>query len=155
MVMSSGISTVWLFVHCSRTHWSFKKCWFLRRKEIWRTRSKTHIWRRVRESNPGHIGLKRVLSPLRHPCVPNILTRTKFWLTSPLVTAWLTHDSLRFQALLCLQRKVPAFYPPLASYLPTYLPTYLLTYLAGWLPAYRPGNEYTTDFELSFSANGT
>ena len=39
--MSSGISTVWLFVHCSRTHWSFKKCWFLRRKEIWRTRSKT------------------------------------------------------------------------------------------------------------------
>ena len=39
--MSSGISTVWLFVHCSRTHWSFKKCWFLRRKEIWRTCIKT------------------------------------------------------------------------------------------------------------------
>ena len=30
----------------------------------------THIWRRVRESNPGHIGDRRVLSPLRHPCTP-------------------------------------------------------------------------------------
>ena len=30
----------------------------------------THIWRRVRESNPGHIGERRALSPLRHPCSP-------------------------------------------------------------------------------------
>ena len=39
------------------------------------TTNSTHIWRRVRESNPGHIGGRRVLSPLRHPCSPtfNIL----------------------------------------------------------------------------------
>ena len=32
----------------------------------------THIWRRVWESNPGHIifGGRRVLSPLRHPWFP-------------------------------------------------------------------------------------
>ena len=29
-----------------------------------------HIWRQVRESSPGHIGGKRVLSPLRQPCSP-------------------------------------------------------------------------------------
>ena len=28
----------------------------------------THIWRRRRDLNPGHIGGRRVLSPLRHPC---------------------------------------------------------------------------------------
>ena len=27
----------------------------------------THIWRQVWESNPGHIGWRRVLSPPRHP----------------------------------------------------------------------------------------
>ena len=32
------------------------------------TTNSTHIWRRVRESNPGHIGGRRVLSPLRPPC---------------------------------------------------------------------------------------
>ena len=30
----------------------------------------THIWRRVWASNPGHIGGRRVLSPLRHPSSP-------------------------------------------------------------------------------------
>ena len=30
-----------------------------------------HIWRRVRESNPGHIGGRRALSPLHQPCSPN------------------------------------------------------------------------------------
>ena len=34
------------------------------------TTNSTHIWRQVRESNPGHIGGRRVLSPLRHPCSP-------------------------------------------------------------------------------------
>ena len=29
-----------------------------------------HLWRRVRESNPGHIGGKRVLLPLPQPCSP-------------------------------------------------------------------------------------
>ena len=31
-----------------------------------------HIWRRVRESNPGHIGGTRALSPLHQPCSPKI-----------------------------------------------------------------------------------
>ena len=30
----------------------------------------THIWRRIWESNPDHIGGRRVLSPQRHPCTP-------------------------------------------------------------------------------------
>ena len=32
------------------------------------TTNSAHIWRRVRESNPGHIGGRRALSPLRQPC---------------------------------------------------------------------------------------
>ena len=36
------------------------------------TTNSTHIWRRVRESNPGHIGGRRVLSPLHHPCSPHV-----------------------------------------------------------------------------------
>ena len=31
------------------------------------TTNSTHIWRRRRDLNPGHIGGRRVLSPLRHP----------------------------------------------------------------------------------------
>ena len=34
------------------------------------TTNSTHIWRRHRELNSGHIGGKRVFSPLRHPCSP-------------------------------------------------------------------------------------
>ena len=37
-----------------------------------------HIWRRVRESNPGHIGGRRALSPLRQPCSPLGSLGTKF-----------------------------------------------------------------------------
>ena len=32
------------------------------------TTNSTHIWRRRRDLNPGHIAGRRVLSPLRHPC---------------------------------------------------------------------------------------
>ena len=49
------------------------KCWFLRgenrstRRKTSQSRepttNSTHIWRRVRESNPGHSGGRRVLSP--------------------------------------------------------------------------------------------
>ena len=56
------------------------KGWFLRREETGvpgenlsvqsrEPTNSTHIWRRVRESNPGHTGGRRVLSPLRHPCI--------------------------------------------------------------------------------------
>ena len=34
------------------------------------TTNSTHIGRRCRGSNPGHIGGRRVLSPLRHPLLP-------------------------------------------------------------------------------------
>ena len=35
------------------------------------TTNSTHIWRRCGDLNPGHIGGRRVLSPLRHPLLPN------------------------------------------------------------------------------------
>ena len=57
------------------------KCWFLyggrktgepgeKPSEQGRepTTNSTHVWHRNRESNPGHIGGRRALSPLRHPC---------------------------------------------------------------------------------------
>ena len=31
------------------------------------TTNSTHIWRRRRDLNPGHIGGRQALSPLRHP----------------------------------------------------------------------------------------
>ena len=34
------------------------------------TTNSTHIWRRRRDLSPGHIGGRRVLSPLGHPCSP-------------------------------------------------------------------------------------
>ena len=34
------------------------------------TTNSTHIWRRRKDSNPDHIGGRRVLSPLRHLCSP-------------------------------------------------------------------------------------
>ena len=34
------------------------------------TTNSTHMQRRRLDSNPGHIGGRRVLSPLRHPCSP-------------------------------------------------------------------------------------
>ena len=33
------------------------------------TTNSTHIWRRRRDLNPGHIGGRRALTPLRHPLV--------------------------------------------------------------------------------------
>ena len=37
------------------------------------TTNSTHIWRRRQDSNPGHIGGRRVLSPLLHPCSSSTL----------------------------------------------------------------------------------
>ena len=47
-----------------------------RRKNLWEqgrepTTNSTHIWCWRRDLNPGHIGGRRVLSPLRHPCSPS------------------------------------------------------------------------------------
>ena len=41
------------------------------------TTNSTHIWRRRRDLKPGHIGGRRVLSPLRHPCSLGLQTREK------------------------------------------------------------------------------
>ena len=35
------------------------------------TTNSTHIWRRRRDLNPDHIGGRRALSPLHHPCSPS------------------------------------------------------------------------------------
>ena len=37
------------------------------------TTNLTHIWRRRQDSNLGHTGGRRVLSPLRHPCSPSTI----------------------------------------------------------------------------------
>ena len=50
------------------------------------TTNSTHMWRPVWESNPGHIGGRRALSPLRHPCSP------------PFLTAPFLCDSLKFES---------------------------------------------------------
>ena len=34
------------------------------------TTNSTQIWRRLQDLNPGHIGGRRVLSPLHHPLLP-------------------------------------------------------------------------------------
>ena len=39
------------------------------------TTNSTHIRHHFRESNPGHNGGRRVLSPLRHPCSPKLTSR--------------------------------------------------------------------------------
>ena len=37
------------------------------------TTNSTHIWRRRRDLNPGHIDGRRALSPLRYPLLPPLL----------------------------------------------------------------------------------
>ena len=44
----------------------------------------THMWRRVWELNPGNIGGKRVLSPLRHHCSP----WANWWRSQALLHQW-------------------------------------------------------------------
>ena len=41
------------------------------------TTNSSHIWHRRRDLNPGYIGGRRVLSPLRHPCSPLFLDKTE------------------------------------------------------------------------------
>ena len=47
------------------------------------TTNLTHIWRLRRDLNPGHIGGRRTLSPLRHPLLPEMYKkrdlREKLW----------------------------------------------------------------------------
>ena len=82
MGICSGISKKWLFIHCFQIESEFRNVdfWGGRKtgepgekpsEQGWEpTTNSTHIWCWVRELNPGHIGGRRALSPLLHPCYP-------------------------------------------------------------------------------------
>ena len=42
------------------------------------TTNSTHMWRQRQDLNPGHIGGRRVLSPLRYRCSPNFMKEPLF-----------------------------------------------------------------------------
>ena len=67
------------------------------------TTNSTHVWRRDRESNPGHIGGKRVLSPLRHPCSHWVHYTNKFEWTNYRLTDFVSG----FQRFASLMKWVP------------------------------------------------
>ena len=87
------------------------------------TTNSSHIWHRRRDLNPGYIGGRRVLSPLRHPCSPLFLDKTEaqraekfffrdgpshpyLWVRMtacpPHLKVWIQHCNIHF--------KVPAMY---------------------------------------------
>ena len=73
------------------------------------TTNSTHIWRRRQESNPGHIGGRRVLSPLRHPCSPNpdiYIIITCDWIT---IKRYSKHEQSTINMLPSL--KIVSYYP--------------------------------------------
>ena len=45
------------------------------------TSNSIHIWCRVRELNPGHIGGRRALSPLHQPCSPDLVDHDFFYIS--------------------------------------------------------------------------
>ena len=63
------------------------------------TTNSTHIWRRVRESNRGHMGGRRTLSPLRHPAphfhqiLTNFLTLWKIYGSCHNTAKWRTRPT--------------------------------------------------------------
>ena len=73
----------WLFMHWFQIELEFRSADFCGGRKTGEpgekpsegqepTTNSTHMWRRVWESNPGHSGGRRVLSPLRHPCSPGM-----------------------------------------------------------------------------------
>ena len=52
-----------------------------------------HIWRRVRESNPGHIGGRRALSPLREPTPYNDKLVNDIIYSGVVIKLFLTRES--------------------------------------------------------------
>ena len=71
---------VWLFIHWFQIELEFRSVDFCGGRKTGEPREKpseqgqqpttnsTHMWRQVWESNPGHSGGRRVLSPRWHPC---------------------------------------------------------------------------------------
>ena len=64
------------------------------------TTNSTHIWRRRRDLNPGHIGGRRVLSPLRHPCFPKHKDKDGAMLSTSVLRAISTQFKLEPQCLM-------------------------------------------------------
>ena len=113
----SVASTEWLFHPLFPGRIGIWECWFLWREENPSTRRKnlpeqgrepttnsTQIWRRVQESNPGHIGGRPVLSPLRHLCYPKIWS----WVE---LKAYYTNLQLKQPFLLLFFRKLLRSFP--------------------------------------------
>ena len=81
----------WLFIHCFQVELEFRNAGFCggRKTGVSRenpseqgrepTINSTCIWCQLRESNPGHIVGRRVLSALRHPCSHNFETLKQFF----------------------------------------------------------------------------
>ena len=75
-----SLSTKWFFFYNSWSNWNLEMMVFGKRgnpeytknnlsgQRRQPTTNSTHIWHRRPDLNPGHVGGKRVLSPLRHPC---------------------------------------------------------------------------------------
>ena len=57
------------------------------------TTNSTHIWRQRRELNTGHIGGKRVLSPLHHPCSLSLIIHSFIHLFGLLYTSYILLSS--------------------------------------------------------------
>ena len=61
------------------------------------TTNSIHIWQRRWDLNPGHIGGRRVLSPLRHPCFPGEKFRADDYPDLGSGSDWLKHIILTAQ----------------------------------------------------------
>ena len=57
------------------------------------TTNSTHIWRQRRELNTGHIGGRRVLSPLHHPCSLSLIIHSFIHLFGLLYTSYILLSS--------------------------------------------------------------
>ena len=67
----NGIWKCWFFWGEGKTNYPEINLSAQRREP---TLNSTHIWRSVRESNPGNIGGRRALLPLRYPCYPGFVS---------------------------------------------------------------------------------
>ena len=65
------------------------------------TTNSTDIWRRRRELNPGHLGGRRVLSPLRHPCSAKI---SSFRAKAHMLFYWCLHNKKKSVTMLKTSR---------------------------------------------------
>ena len=68
-----GIWKRWFFEERGKPEYAEKNLSEQRREP---TTNLTHIWRLRRDLNPGHIGGRRTLSPLRHPLLPEMYKKT-------------------------------------------------------------------------------